>query len=331
MDYAAAALPPPRVTHNYGGVQGLHLLTDAFSEEVERKLFRLLGPPADAQLLRKNDSRHVHGTKLKFTQGMRFDDSPGAKPLPSWDMENHPPELFKLTNLIRDSGLHPSFIHPNGPHGICYPPKANFPHHFDSRFKYGECVAGVSIGFPSAIYFHAADKRTQEENRQRNGGENKQVVVPLPPRSIYIMSGDAFLKWKHGIKATCYEGQALPSWVSTATVCPTSHLAPRGLTQAVATNSGRATGRLPATLRGTGPGTRSESALQQPPCPSPNHLLRLRSDVMPVFLCARRRRSITMRSSKHYSNLVLSGKIPSALPVRPSSGSINVSNGLKLR
>ena len=38
-----------------------------------------------------------------------------------------------------------------------------------------------------------------------------------------------------------------------------------------------------------------------------------------------------MRSSKHYSNLVLSGKIPSALPVRTSSGSINVSNGLKLR
>ena len=211
---AAAVPPPPRVTHNYGGVQGLHLLTDAFSEEVERKLFRLLGPPADAQLLRENDRRRIHGTKLKFTQGIRFDDS-GAGSLPSFEMENHPPELFKLTNLIRDSRLHPSFIHPNGPHGICYPPKANFPHHFDSRFKYGECVAGVSIGFPSAIYFHAADKRTQEENRRRNGGENKQVVVPLPPRSIYIMSGDAFLKWKHGIKPTCYEGQALPSWVST--------------------------------------------------------------------------------------------------------------------
>ena len=40
-----------------------------------------------------------------------------------------------------------------------------------------------------------------------------------------------------------------------------------------------------------------------------------------------------MRSSKHYSNHVLSGKIPSALPVRSPIGppSINVSSGLNLR
>ena len=32
MDYAAAALPPPRVTHNYGGVQGHGFCVQAFPD-----------------------------------------------------------------------------------------------------------------------------------------------------------------------------------------------------------------------------------------------------------------------------------------------------------
>jgi alkylated DNA repair dioxygenase AlkB len=93
-------------------------------------------------------------------------------------------------------------VPPDTAAGLSYPPGAKFTHHFDTRHLYREARGDVSLGVASAVYFHASETALRTQHVAHNGGHNKQVVVALPPRSIYCMAGDARYKWKHGIQPT---------------------------------------------------------------------------------------------------------------------------------
>jgi hypothetical protein len=74
-----------------------------------------------------------------------------------------------------------------------------FMNHFDSRFRWGEAIIGVSLGQASNIYFTRPGRAT--------------VTVPLPRRSIYCMTGECRLAWRHGIaKQDTKKLPAPPSW-----------------------------------------------------------------------------------------------------------------------
>ena len=71
----------------------------------------------------------------------------------------------------------------------------------------------LSLGLPRTICMQASHADVRYPHMARNGGRNKQINVNMPPRSLYVMSGDAFLKWKHGVKAVDKpKGVALPWW-----------------------------------------------------------------------------------------------------------------------
>ena len=80
---------------------------------------------------------------------------------------------------------------------------AGFQHHFDSRYRWGETVVGVSLGQPSTIYFQPGNAKqkkkgipTQEQQsilsvrvKEYPKSESFAIEVTLPRRSIYVMSG----------------------------------------------------------------------------------------------------------------------------------------------
>ena len=105
-----------RIVRDAGGVRGLHVAYDCFTEEVEERLFRSV-----------SEVQHVPGTRT------------GVEPMgpTSW-----PDDYTRLCNLIKDCGLVPDLVPPNYCLPLMYPPKAGFAPHFDSRYRWGECIMG---------------------------------------------------------------------------------------------------------------------------------------------------------------------------------------------
>lgn len=97
-----------------------------------------------------------------------------------------PPEILKLTELIKEE-LYPDLIQPDYCLGLNYPPKTGqFASHYDSRYRWGEAIVGISLGRPCIMYF-------------TKKGE-KAVEVYLEPGSIYIMKGSSRYDYRHGIR-----------------------------------------------------------------------------------------------------------------------------------
>jgi alkylated DNA repair dioxygenase AlkB len=69
-----------------------------------------------------------------------------------------------------------------------YPPGAGIGWHRD-RPQFG-VVAGVSFGAPAEMRFR----------RDRPGGGWDRALLPLPPRSAYVLDGDARSDWLHSIQ-----------------------------------------------------------------------------------------------------------------------------------
>jgi hypothetical protein len=69
---------------------------------------------------------------------------------------------------------------------IKYDSGSLFPHHYDSKAKWGPSIVGVSLKTEVQLYF------------TKKGCETINVTVP--PGSIYVMSGDSRYLWRHGIK-----------------------------------------------------------------------------------------------------------------------------------
>jgi alkylated DNA repair dioxygenase AlkB len=201
-----------KLIRNVGGVLGLDIALEAFSEEIELGLF---SSPA----LFKADYR---SSQSKKRQG---------------DSHTHPhnwdPTVWKLTTLIRQ--VHPEHnVQPNYCFAQSYPKGAGFMHHFDSRHRWGETVVGVSMGQSCVMYFTPHEdhvkkrgppteiqeydgikvhvrkyKRKGNDNKTTTTGAAKEsgkedgwcVEVQIPRRSIYVMSGEVRYDWKHGIRS----------------------------------------------------------------------------------------------------------------------------------
>jgi hypothetical protein len=100
--------------------------------------------------------------------------------------KDQPPKLLELIELIRKE-LYPELIQPDYCLGLTYPPKTGqFSGHYDSRYRWGEAIVGISLGRGSCMYF-------------TKKGE-KAVEIYLPPGSIYIMKGSSRYDYRHGIR-----------------------------------------------------------------------------------------------------------------------------------
>ena len=197
-----------RIITNVGGVQGLHIALNVFTEDVEKRLF--------------------HDPTVYASEGL-IDPDPinvkrrrnvGSLPM-NWSRD-----VFSLSNLVVDSGLWPDYFTPDYCLGLTYPPGASFQSHFDSKHRWGESVVGVSLGQAGTMYFTPSSTDivpTDIEDNFMNDSDlpairkelkpsNKFVVeVDLPRRSIYIMTGEARVSYKHGIRTQRPEMFAPPS------------------------------------------------------------------------------------------------------------------------
>ena len=110
---------------------------------------------------------------------------------------------WQLINAVRDCGLYPGLTSPNYCMSLTYPHGAVFPEHWDSRYRWGEAVLGVSLGAPARLTMHPAER----------GVGNQKVHVPLPRRSIYIMTGPSRTAWKHSLdQVSVGAAGPLPHW-----------------------------------------------------------------------------------------------------------------------
>src|SRR6056300_1264932 len=105
------------IHRNVGGIEGLHIATTCFTEEVERRLF-------------------LSSSEIYYQEGKR---KWGGDPtgLIRWQYD-WPDDFIKITNLVRDSGLVPAYVPPDYCLRLMYPPNARFQLHHDSKYRWGE-------------------------------------------------------------------------------------------------------------------------------------------------------------------------------------------------
>ena len=192
-----------RIIRNAGGVPGLMVALNAFTEDVEQRLF-------EEQSLYLSEFRLDPRDKKK------------RRSLPTLPM-SWSQDVFSLCNLVSDSGLWSDYFTPDYCLGLTYPPGASFQSHFDSRHRWGETVVGVTLGQAGTMYFTPATKGKEEEKEKENIYSEIQenfvndlgkpairvkhysqgkyaIELDLPRRSIYVMTGAARVAYKHGLR-----------------------------------------------------------------------------------------------------------------------------------
>jgi len=170
----------PLIERNVGGVEGLHIYNEAFSEKIEKAIFFNY----DLFFPSMNQSGYHFTYEEQHLSGKR------CHSIPSMSQRHLPDDIYRLVNLVRTSGLYPELVTPDYCLGLSYPGKeasgggSEFKMHFDSRFRWGESVVGVTLGQGCLMCFVKGSEKVQ---------------IRLPRRSIYIMSGPSRTEWKHGI------------------------------------------------------------------------------------------------------------------------------------
>jgi DNA oxidative demethylase len=150
----------------------------------------LIGPPTEAELIRRIDAAELApfrfqgwlGKRLTRSFGWRYDFDNGsfaeAEPLPDWllplrqsaaEFARLPPEALVQALVIR------------------YDPGAGIGWHRDRPVF--EHVVGVSLGNPATLRLR----------RRRSDGKFDRRSLPLPPRGAYHLSGEARHDWEHSI------------------------------------------------------------------------------------------------------------------------------------
>ena len=178
-----------RIVRDAGGVLGLHVAYNVFSEEAEQRLFAI----------HAEDSRErLHAEK---PTDFFNDDREGGR-----GAERFPDEWFQVINAVRDCGLAPDLVMPQCCISWSYPPGAVFPFHWDSRFRWGEYVLGVSLGAPARITF--------QPNIKPNVKPKAALSVQLPRRSIYVMTDQSRTAYQHSVDCVKQvdAGDAVPFW-----------------------------------------------------------------------------------------------------------------------
>ena len=139
-DRARRARPPPicvtpgpgtHILRDVGGVAGLHVMTEAFTEAFETRLWSA-GPGGGALPL---------GATERTGEWAAYD------PL------GFPLEAYECMNAVEDSGLFAPFCRPDYALLLTYPRGSVFHSHFDSRYRWAETVTGVSLGAPAEMKF----------------------------------------------------------------------------------------------------------------------------------------------------------------------------------
>lgn len=125
-----------------------------------------------------------------------------------------PEALVKTCNGIVESGLYTEFLACDYCLPWSYPENGSFNYHFDSRYRWGETIVGITLGCAGVMSFQPnksakgngpplppGTRRSLNSDglavSVRGTGCNWVVDVYLPPRSIYVMSGPCRLDWKH--------------------------------------------------------------------------------------------------------------------------------------
>jgi alkylated DNA repair dioxygenase AlkB len=161
-------------------VPGLELREEFITPTEEAELIDRIGdvPLAPFQF-------HGHeGKRLTHSFGWRYDFVDGSfretEPIPDW---LHPlrQRAAGFAGLVPEEFIHALLIR--------YDPGAGIGWHKDRPVF--ERVVGISLGGATAMTFR---RRLGERRFER-------VKVPLPPRSAYLLSGEARHGWEHGIPA----------------------------------------------------------------------------------------------------------------------------------
>ena len=165
---------------------GLHLATNAFSEEIESSLQNETVLIAPLEKKRSSKNSGFFSVKTDVKGPVKF-----VNRLDHW-----PDIIFKMCNLIRDCGLYPELITPDFCFGNTYPSKTGFNNHADSMYRWGDSVVGISLNAPCTICFAPKKGTSAQQNVSSSCPnvrhlKNGTVEVELPQRSIYIMSGDS--------------------------------------------------------------------------------------------------------------------------------------------
>ena len=98
--------------------------------------------------------------------------------------EYYPDEWIELLRIIRD--LHESCKDFDYSLQLKYDPGVSFSAHYDSKKRWDEYIVGVNLNSEAELYFTKKDTKT--------------VSIIIPPRSIYVLSGESRYEWRHGIK-----------------------------------------------------------------------------------------------------------------------------------
>jgi alkylated DNA repair dioxygenase AlkB len=184
------------IHRDVAGIPGLDLALDCFTEDAERRLFEdgsLFEPVGESAPARERHSR-----------------GPVSPAMGQWS-----PDLFRLCNLVSDAGLVENPVFPDYCIPLSYPVGAGFAAHFDSRYRWGEAIVGVSLGQSCVLFLQAsseASKRIQPHAPSPGRAVEARIVpsttsngyaveVTLPRRSIYVLRGAARYEYKHGIRA----------------------------------------------------------------------------------------------------------------------------------
>ena len=182
-----------RLERDVGGVRGLSLLHDAFSEAVEEQLFAVAH--GDPTLPRAQGATAVHTqTPWKDTMNRRFTDF--FYP-PTW-----PDDFWRIITCARTQGLsRMPIVAPNFVCGLAYPVGTRIGAHFDPVGTLGDQIIGVSLGRECQMYL---------TEPQKNGG--RKITFQLPRRSIYLFEDDARYGWMHGTLQLEEGGALPPAW-----------------------------------------------------------------------------------------------------------------------
>lgn len=181
-----------KIIHNVGGLQGLDVALDVFSEEMERQIFesRVLfrfTPQEASSSFGKRRNGHITGPFLH-----------------NWDAD-----AWRAANLVGEC-FPERYVPPDYCLALSYPQGAEFKQHYDSRYRWGECVACVCLGQACVMYFIQEKGAPLDPEWKDVGGlqvETKRypsgkmcVEVTMPRRCVYIFHGPARMDWKHGIR-----------------------------------------------------------------------------------------------------------------------------------
>lgn len=122
VDPLAVPLPSGfRILRNFGGVQGLSIAYEVFTEAAEKAFFEAPGLFAPLQ------------PKTVRTAGRYHENIMGP--------QSFPREMFELLNAARDCDLKSGLITPDYCLAWGYPQGSKFAAHFDSRYRWGEDVS----------------------------------------------------------------------------------------------------------------------------------------------------------------------------------------------